>query len=292
MKRTSISPQVGILIRRADSLKYSKPKKALKFLRRAKKFNSPKNIVILGIETQCLLGLKEFKAAEIVARRATRLGGDMVNFGLLAQALLFRGELEQAEIAVNKAIRLGGGAVSLGLLTQIKLIQGKLDEAENIANQIISQKGNSDSIGFNILGEVLRKKKKYEEALAVLSNIAEKEKNYHDCLCAAYCLMHLRRFSESLAQFKQAEESLSRSKNGYFDSQIRLNAGYVFLCETMFQAGEPIEKTFLETVKNASQWLKEKAKDKNIGKHQVRDLSSALRIAASRKFGELLEVRH
>jgi Tetratricopeptide repeat len=309
MKR-DINPGLLAKLKEADALKKRDPRTTLKILEEAEKKYPAKNPAVLGIRSQCYLRLGMIKQAETVARQAISLDHSVVGYGLLtkillakndfvgaemsaqeavrlrrtaksltllAQTLLINGNLAGAETAAREAAAMENGSISYGLLAQVLLTKGDLDGAEVAAKKSVELAG--CAINYAILGEILRKKKEYVRALSALSKIDVRDQNYHNLLCCAYCLMHLGRFAQSLAQFLKAEESLLRKRLGYFDSSLRLNAGYIFLYSEMLRAGHCPEDSFLPIVKKAAQWIRDQAGSPRISRYQMHDLISALQIA-------------
>jgi tetratricopeptide (TPR) repeat protein len=274
-----IDRRVMELTKQASHLKESNPKKALKIIQQAKKINpvAKKDVYILVIQSYCYLKLRKPERAEAIAKKAISLGGSPFAFKILIKALVISGNFNQAEEFIAKAAQTKNAGNNKNQLAHLYLVKGDLPAAETAAREAVRLKDNSPAIG--ILGEVLRKQKKYAEALDELEKIKPAERMYHDYLCRAYCLMHLHFFAEAQEQFRLAEKSLAQDNFGYFDSRIRLNAGYIFLFQETLIAGETVGDELLARVKKAAHWLKEKRKDSDIGKFQRSDMLSALRAA-------------
>jgi len=258
-------------------LKESNPKKALKISNRRKKSirSAKKDVYILVIPELLLLEIAKAGARRSNRQKAISLAAVPFAFKFWSK-LVISGNFNQAEEFIAKA-RKPRMPVTIKISWRICIWSKAICLPRTAAREAVRLKDNSPAIG--ILGEVLRKQKKYARSAGWIGKNKNRGKNVSwlfvpSLLPDAFAISLPKRKSN----FRLAEKSLAQDNFGYFDSRSANRRLHIFIQETLI-AGETVGDELLARVKKAAHWLKEKRKDSDIGKFQRSDMLSALRAA-------------
>jgi tetratricopeptide (TPR) repeat protein len=115
----------------------------------------------------------------------------------------------------------GNDFAALRSISSVYRLQGLIDEAEEVLRRCVEHEPAVRS--RQMLAEILRKGKKYEESLAICPVTTRS-----GCLCAAYCLTCLGEWKKAMDYFDKAATLPIDTSNNQTPN-MRLSCGYIFL---------------------------------------------------------------
>ena len=163
---------------------------------------NPKNIRSALILSRALIDLKRYEQAiTLLNNMISQVAGNVEVLGNLAMAYLGKEEYKEAEKFLIRLIDLHPGNTQAVLLLLDVKFKNKLVEGEQFVEQQILKAPENARL-YLLLGELLIKQEKYEEALSVYKNLQDQQPEYANAyMVEANLLRKLNRNDDALARY-------------------------------------------------------------------------------------------
>ncbi len=236
----------------------------------------PKNLRAAIILTRAFIGAKQYdKVIPILSDMKRQIPGNTEILGNLAVAFLGAGERKKGEATLNELLQIDPGHIqAIGLLIGVRY-KDDLSGAEALVRQQIEKVPTDQRLNL-ILGELLEKQKKDEEALAVYEKAQElKPESTQSYLASGKLLQRLGKKQEAMAKYNAMIGQDPKSIPGYMGIAALLEAeGDTVKAMAQYEKVLEIKENYAPAANNLA-WL--------IASDPNGDLGKALMLATAAK---------
>jgi len=255
------------------------PRQTLELIEQAEQI-CPITFDIRVIKIKCLVRLQLLDQALAEAYKNANTIYCPISFEQLAIIKYLRGQLDEAIEYAKMRLRFGMDSRGLSLFARILITQGKLEAAQIMIHEAIAC-SSPKYIDENklMLADILRKQRKYRQAMKILDEITNPELEINKLLVIAFCYIELKKFNSAIASLYQAEKALKSKdqSNGKYRKGIRVQTAFIFIFDKYIYLGRIVEPFLLQKIKTAAHWLMNMPLEK-LGQFQKYDFNNAIKI--------------
>jgi tetratricopeptide (TPR) repeat protein len=256
-----------------------KPEKVLELLSKSKKRDLKPNYLYYRTKALCYMDLQNYSKAEsmsILCLKKCKGDKEEINaLRLLVKVYDKWGKDKKMTETIASIAELCKDDNNFYSLARCHYRAGEYTKAEIAIKKANEIQKKYAYIGF--LAEILRKSKKYQEALEVIEEIPEASKIRGNYLCQAYVYICLKDINKAYDSLRKAEEIEPGTR--LFDNELRLENGYIFASEITIKENIDIQESFDFWNRARLSATKIKAKNKEvISNYQMRDFQHAIEI--------------
>ncbi|MFZ5365313.1 MAG: tetratricopeptide repeat protein [Patescibacteria group bacterium] len=270
----------SVLEKEARRIFTRSPSRALELIDRAFQHDR-ENFSLRIFYVRCLMRNGYNRTALRVAIENAQRWPNRTTYWQLSTLYLAMGDIEQALATAEKRLIFQPDCLGYENYAKMLMAAGRLVEAQTAIERSI-QLDDADQCGDRqlYLAEILRKQRKFAEALGVLNQITSLKLINKKRICQAQCYIELKKYNSALALLQQSELQLNNEESlPLFDIRFRLYCCYIFLYEKLYEAGRIIQPYITGIASRAANWLRQR-RTARLGQLQIRDFRNAMNIIA------------